>query len=237
MQSFKSIGLLETDGKIQLERWSSFIQQSLALRLNNKVEPKDTMSLLSSLIPPAETETFHNALEWLSLGPPTSIGFVPSPMPPVPTKPQAPLDIFAYLLAHKLRYLPYERDMVILSHEVIAKLPGPMAPEEVHTSLLITYGTSNASAMARTVGLPVAIAALNVLDGKVSMRGVQGPGDRSVYEPVLKGLEEIGLGMKETASVTTETIERDLIPTYANANAQMMSGGFEDEKKRVALGA
>jgi alpha-aminoadipic semialdehyde synthase len=102
------------------------------------------------------------------------------------------------LLAFKLRYKPNERDMVILSHEVIAKGQAAGALEEVYTSSLITYGTPSASAMARTVGLPVALAALNILDGKVTVRGVMGPSDPSVYGPVLRGLEEVGLGMTES---------------------------------------
>jgi len=48
------------------------------------------------------------------------------------------------------------------------------------------------------VGLPVAFAALRVLDGEVLVRGVHGPEDRTIYRSVLRGLEEVGLGMKET---------------------------------------
>lgn len=214
MQSFKSIGFLETDEKIVLERWSTFVQQSLALRFKNKVPPREALSMISSLIPLRHIASFHEALEWLSLVPSTAIGFTPSPMPPLPTGPMAPLDIFAYLLSHKLRYLPNERDMVVLSHEIITKGQGEGAPEEVHTSSMITYGTPTASAMARTVGLPVAFAALNVLDGKVAIRGVAGPDDPSIYKPVLQGLEELGLGMKETVTLSTgrtTTVETRLI--------------------------
>lgn len=55
--------------------------------------------------------------------------------------------------------------------------------------------------MSRCVGLPVAFAALQVLDGGVSMRGVAGPTDESVYGAVLRGLEEVGLGMKESVTI------------------------------------
>jgi len=65
--------------------------------------------------------------------------------------------------------------------------------------------------MARTVGLPVAIAALNVLDGRVAIRGVAGPTDSSIYRPVLMGLEEAGLGMKEVIT-TGKSIEGSLVP-------------------------
>ena len=109
----------------------------------------------------------------------------------------APIDLFTILLAHKLKYEPHERDLVVLSHEIVTQSPLDPRIEEVHTSSLVTYGTSSASAMSRTVGLPVAFAALEILDGKVQVRGVQGPTDKSIYQSVLKGLEEVGLGMKE----------------------------------------
>jgi len=111
--------------------------------------------------------------------------------------PTPPIDLFTIILARKLKYEPKERDIVILSHEIVAKSPSNPEAEEIHTSSLITYGTPTASAMARCVGLPVAFAALQVLDGEVSVRGVHGPTDKAVYGSVLRGLEEVGLGMKE----------------------------------------
>lgn len=108
----------------------------------------------------------------------------------------SPIDLFTIILARKLRYEPGERDIVILAHEIVAK--SPIGSEEIHTSSLVTYGSPTASAMSRCVGLPVAFAALRVLDGRVPVRGVRGPEDKTVYESVLRGLEEVGLGMKET---------------------------------------
>lgn len=136
-------------------------------------------------------------------------------LPPLPltNSPVAPLDLLTTLLAHKLRYKPDERDMVILSHEIIsvpkssktkrAVDPLTIQGAKKHTSTLVTYGTPSilgASAMARTVGLPLAIAARKVLDGKVEVRGVKGPGDcgRPLWGGVLEGLEERGIAMKES---------------------------------------
>ncbi|KAK7696374.1 hypothetical protein QCA50_001028 [Cerrena zonata] len=96
-----------------------------------------------------------------------------SDLPIIPKQPTAPIDLFATLLAHKLRYLPGERDLVALSHEVVAKSP-KTGEESIYTSSLVAYGTPEASAMARTVGLPVALAARIVLDGKVKAKGVWG---------------------------------------------------------------
>jgi len=123
-------------------------------------------------------------------------------LPPIPPKPMAPIDLFAALLAHKLRYESSERDLVVLHHEVVARqTPTTQVrtpAEETYTSSLVSYGTPKASAMSRCVGLPVAFAALQVLDGGVNTRGVHGPTDRSVYEGVLDRLESVQLGMTES---------------------------------------
>lgn len=109
-----------------------------------------------------------------------------------------PADLLAIHLAHALRYLPNERDLVILSHEVVARSSTGSPDEEIHTSDLVVYGDNKATAMARTVGLPVAFAALQILDGKVGVRGVQGPtAEASLWKGVLEGLEGRGLGVRE----------------------------------------
>ena len=93
----------------------------------------------------------------------------------------------------------------MLSHEIITRSKGssaslatPTADEEVHTSSLVAYGTKEASAMSRTVGLPVAFAALQILDGGGRARGVQGPTDKEVYVNVLQRLEQVGLEVRES---------------------------------------
>ena len=119
-------------------------------------------------------------------------------LPPLPSKPTAPIDMFATLLAHKLRYAPHERDLVVLHHEIVSRPKGSPEREEVHTSSLVTYGTKEASAMSRTVGLPVAFATLQILDGGLRARGVHGPTEREVYTNVLQRLDEAGLRVKES---------------------------------------
>jgi saccharopine dehydrogenase (NAD+, L-glutamate forming) len=55
----------------------------------------------------------------------------------------------------------------------------------------------NETAMARTVGLPVGIAALKILNGTISTPGVQLPISKEVYGPILKELEENGIHFRE----------------------------------------
>lgn len=195
MHSFKALGLLELSSSIVLDNWSSFTRLSLQKRYNLKIQDDyvSLLSAISSLIHPSHIDSLIEALSWLSIIPGSSST---SPLPPLPKKATSPIDLFTIILARKLKYEPDERDIVILAHEIVAKSSSGL--EEIYTSSLVTYGSPTASAMSRCVGLPVAFAALRVLDGEVPVRGVHGPKDRTVYESVLRGLEEVGLGMKET---------------------------------------
>ena len=47
--------------------------------------------------------------------------------------------------------------------------------------------------MAKTVGLPVAIAAKLILNGQIQSKGVRIPTSKDVYIPVLKELSENGI--------------------------------------------
>ena len=138
----------------------------------------------------------------------------------MPQSVSTPLDLFALLLGKRLAYKPGERDLVVLSHEIIARSRRAPEDEEVHTASLVAYGAAGASAMARTVGLPVAFAALHVLDGGVRTRGVHGPTDREVYAHILRRLEEAGLGMKETVRPKGQTsVEESLASRWKVINA------------------
>ena len=202
MDIFKSIGLLDTEAPFRIDDWPSLIRITLKRKLGIDIGSNDLASVLSAAkdIIPATTDIYQlrTALEYLSLVPSSS------PAPPVLKFSAAPIDHFTNLLAQKLRYKSHERDLVILNHEIIAQ--DVSGQEEVHSSSLITYGGSEASAMARCVGLPVAFAALKVLDGHVSARGVCGPAvEEDLWKGVLDGLEEVGLGMKETVRPKTST--------------------------------
>lgn len=202
MDIFKSVGLLDAEAPFAIDDWSSLVRVTLKRKLGIDVASDDLDSVLSAIkdVIPATTDIYQlrTALEYLSLVPSSS------PAPPVLKSAATPIDHFANLLAQKLRYEPYERDLVILGHEIIAQ--DVSGREEVHSSSLITYGGHDASAMARCVGLPVAFAALKVLDGHVSARGVCGPAvEGNLWKGVLDGLEGVGLGMKEKVRPRTST--------------------------------
>jgi saccharopine dehydrogenase-like NADP-dependent oxidoreductase len=53
------------------------------------------------------------------------------------------------------------------------------------------------TAMAKTVGLPVAMATLQILNGKIKTPGVQLPINKEVYLPILEELESYGVIFNE----------------------------------------
>lgn len=206
MHSFGTIGLLEPSKPISLDHWSSLTRLALEQKFGLSLPTNDLPSLKSALtavLPASRIPPLLDALTWLHLIP--SASTTPSshtqdsrqPAPP-PSRPIPPADAFALHLAHALRYAPDERDLVLLHHEIVA-YDRCTGTEQVHTSTLTAYGDARASAMARTVGLPVAFAAQRVLDGAVRATGVCGPtADEAVWKGVLEGLERRGLGVRET---------------------------------------
>ncbi|KAI0001339.1 Saccharopine dehydrogenase-domain-containing protein [Russula compacta] len=171
MHSFGVIGLLESSKTIVLDRMSSLTRLALEQKLGISIPADDLPSLksaLASVLPASRLPALLDALTQLHLIPSTPTAELgrAAPIPPV--------DALALHLAHALRYAPHERDLVLLHHEIVAR-DRRSGAEQVHTSTLTAYGDARASAMARTVGLPVAFAALRVLDGAVRATGVCGP--------------------------------------------------------------
>jgi len=124
-------------------------------------------------------------LEWL--------GFLSTD--PLPESARSPLDVLASRMLEKMRYSPGERDMLIMQHEFIARYSDRA---EKTTSTLIDYGTPHGdSSMSRLVGLPAAIAAKLVLQGKIDRVGVQIPVVSEIYEPVLEELSQMGVAFAE----------------------------------------
>ncbi|HPQ39549.1 MAG TPA: saccharopine dehydrogenase C-terminal domain-containing protein [bacterium] len=101
------------------------------------------------------------------------------------------LDFFVHKCLEKLQFEPGERDMIVLHHIFDAEIDGEL---KTITSTLIDYGIPNGqSAMARTVSLPAAIGTKLVLQGKISLTGVQIPVHPEIYNPVLDELEKMGI--------------------------------------------
>lgn len=115
---------------------------------------------------------------------------------PIPAGTGTALDALAALMIDRLRYEKGERDMIVLRHEFLASRPDGTAEKIVST--LIDYGIPGGdSSMSRTVGLPAAIGARLILEGKILKTGVQTPLDPTIYEPILEELSRHGVVFRE----------------------------------------
>jgi len=88
-----------------------------------------------------------------------------------------------------------EKDMIVMYHKFGYELNGEK--KQIDSKLVVTGENQTFTAMAKTVGLPVAMAALKILNGKITTPGVQIPITKEVYEPILAELEMYGVNFKE----------------------------------------
>ena len=88
-----------------------------------------------------------------------------------------------------------DKDMIVMYHKFGYELKGKKYQID---STMVSIGEDQTyTAMAKTVGLPVAIATLDILNGKITIPGVQIPISKEVYEPILKELESYDIVFKE----------------------------------------
>ena len=105
--------------------------------------------------------------------------------------------MISHLFGEKLVYGEGEKDLVILKDEVVAHYPGT-GRRLRHTSTLVDFGIPNGdTSIARTTGLPPAIGARLILEGKVRAAGVLAPVLPEIFEPCLEALEAEGISLVE----------------------------------------
>ncbi|XP_072939174.1 alpha-aminoadipic semialdehyde synthase, mitochondrial [Epargyreus clarus] len=108
----------------------------------------------------------------------------------------SPLDTISHYLSSRLELGKDETDFVVLRHEIgVTWSDGKKEMREV--TMAVRGDPASHTAMARTVGLPTAIAAKMVLDGEIQQRGVVLPFAPVVYKSLLSRLRSDGIDAKE----------------------------------------
>ncbi|MFL0353458.1 saccharopine dehydrogenase family protein [Xanthomarina sp. GH4-25] len=114
----------------------------------------------------------------------------------VELKKATPAQILQKILEESWTLNDHEKDMIVMYHKFGYELDGKMHQID---ATMVTLGEDRVyTAMAKTVGLPVAIATLAILNEKITTPGVQMPITKEVYDPILKELETYGITFKET---------------------------------------
>lgn len=86
---------------------------------------------------------------------------------------------------------PEDKDMIVMYHKFGYELNGEK--KQIDATMVCIGDDQTYTAMAKTVGLPVAMATLQILNGNITTPGVQLPIKNEVYKPILKELEEYGV--------------------------------------------
>jgi saccharopine dehydrogenase-like NADP-dependent oxidoreductase len=103
-----------------------------------------------------------------------------------------PADALQKLMEEKWKLKKGDKDMIVMQHQFEYELNGEK--KKLNSSLVVLGENEVETAMAKTVGLPLGIAAKLVLENKFALKGVQIPVIEQLYIPILKELE--GLGIK-----------------------------------------
>lgn len=111
-----------------------------------------------------------------------------------------PAQILQRLLEPKWYLKKEDKDLVVMQHRFVYQI-GEKRYERI-SSLVVTGDDSVRTAMAKTVGLPLGIAARLYLNGTLKEKGVCIPLSASFCEPILRELENHGIRFTEQVSET-----------------------------------
>ncbi|HQK39099.1 MAG TPA: saccharopine dehydrogenase C-terminal domain-containing protein [Flavobacterium alvei] len=107
----------------------------------------------------------------------------------------SPAQILEKILKDRWTLEPNDKDMIVMYHKFGYEIDG--IKQQIDSKMVCMGEDQTYTAMAKTVGLPVAMATLLILNGKIKTTGVQLPIREEVYLPILKELEEYGVVFKE----------------------------------------
>jgi saccharopine dehydrogenase-like NADP-dependent oxidoreductase len=113
----------------------------------------------------------------------------------VTLKNASPAQILQKILLDSWSLEPKDKDMIVMYHKFGYELNGEK--HQIDATMVCTGDDQTFTAMAKTVGLPVGIATLAILNNKIKRYGVQIPINKDIYEPILSELESFGVIFKE----------------------------------------
>lgn len=113
----------------------------------------------------------------------------------VALKNATPAQILEKILSEKWKLGPDDKDMIVMYHKFGYEINGEK--KQIDATMVCIGDDQICTAMSKTVGLPVAMATLRILNGEIKTPGVQLPISKEVYNPILKELEDYGIAFKE----------------------------------------
>lgn len=161
--------------------YREFINTFLPFRENESVEEK-----IIALLPHLIDEDVMQKLHYLEVFSNKVIGLNSA----------TPAQILQKILEDKWQLKEGERDMIVMQHKFeYEKLNGELATKI--SSLVVEGETKEITAMAKTVGTPLAIAVKLVANGEIHIPGISVPVVPELYNPILDELADLGIVFKE----------------------------------------
>lgn len=181
LDAMKAIGMLEDKVKdYSGQSYNDFTGSLIGVKAGNNGEG------VADYLKIGTDSVAINAIRWLGLFSSDDMGYGKT----------APITIITDLMIKKMMLGQNERDLVILQH--LFKASYKDGSEEIISSRMVDYGTpATDTSIARTVGLPAAIAVKLIMEGKIRETGVHRPVLPAIYNPVLDEMEKLGISMIE----------------------------------------
>jgi len=115
---------------------------------------------------------------------------------PIPSQFNSNASILQWLLEGKWKLTATDKDLVVMLHEIEYSIGKRQF--KLDSSMVLTGEDAINTAMATTVGLPLAMGVCAYLKGEIKMTGLHIPIDARIYQPILKSLAEEGIVFEET---------------------------------------
>ena len=154
---------------------NSFLPYDPALSVEEK---------LGNLIPDFDFPTWEK-IQWL--------GFFGNDL--LPKISGSPATILQAILEKNWKLYPEDKDMIVMQH--LFEIKTGEGTQEIRSSLVCIGEDATYTAMAKTVGLPLAIAVDLFLDGKINLTGLHFPVLPEIYNPILAELKSHGIRFRE----------------------------------------
>ena len=114
----------------------------------------------------------------------------------IPAQFNSNASILQWLLEDKWKLADTDKDLVVMLHEIEYSIGDRQF--KLDSSMVFTGDDAINTAMATTVGLPLAMGVCAYLNGEIQMTGLHIPIDARIYQPILKCLAEEGIIFEET---------------------------------------
>lgn len=157
-----------------------FINSFLSYNPNDSVELKLAHYLNLDL----ESEEMYK-LKWIGVFDDEPVGLTEG----------TPAQVLEHILKKKWTIQEDDKDQIVMWHKFDFLDNGKH--RQIQSDMVATGEDSIHTAMSKTVGLPLAIGAKMVLNGKINLKGIHIPTERAVYDPILDELGSLGFEFHE----------------------------------------